>query len=78
MCYTHSYYTSPNLVMALLEVMMEVALTNGYITYKLVTEKPMQPKVFREKVIDGLLEGYTPKTIQTKHDDTPRLERLTA
>lgn len=39
----------------------EVALVNGYIIYsKSVPEgtKPVSPRVFRERVIDGLLEGH--------------------
>lgn len=40
----------------------EVALVNGYILYKKATlnknEKPVSPRVFREMVIDGLLENW--------------------
>lgn len=38
----------------------EVALVNGYIIYTKTAEegkRPMSPRVFREQVIDGLLEG---------------------
>lgn len=39
----------------------EVALVNGYILYQRsrpANEKPLPPRIFREQVIDGLLEGW--------------------
>jgi len=45
---------------------LEVALVNGYVVYCGSTEDSVMPvKRFREKVIDGLLEGYTAPKVKT-------------
>ena len=48
----------------------EVALTNGYIIYKVTAPPRLPPRIFREKVIDGLLAKYIPTVRTLGHRET--------
>ena len=62
---------------ALYHRLREVALTNGYIIYKTVATGPvMSPRTFREKVVDGLLSGYTPHHNRNGQTPTAKPARL--
>jgi hypothetical protein len=56
----------------------EVALVNGYIVYcKDAGEDAVPPKVFREHVVSGLLEGYMKKASRRGRPSTDVPTRLT-
>ena len=75
-CYSHKVSKWYH---AVYQRIREVALVNGYIVYCQANEghKILPPEVFREEVIDGLLDNFVPSVTPARHSETPRPTRLT-